>query len=83
MGCPRLQVLINGKPRTAHSFLRKAAYVPQSDSFVPTMTTRETLSFYASLILPPGMSPADRHHRISEVLRVLGLHNHADTLVSD
>ena len=41
-------LLVNGR-RASRRFVRMTAYVPQEDNFVPTMTTDETLSFYADV----------------------------------
>lgn len=66
---------MNGRPRCG-AFHRRASYVPQYDSFIPTMTTEETLSFYASLILPPDMNKEQRKRRVAEVRQ---LHQHLRT----
>jgi len=75
------QLLLNGQPATK-SFIRKTAYVPQDDNFVPTMTTWETLSFYANVILPQNkFNRATRKSRVTEVLAALGLGHAHKTLV--
>jgi hypothetical protein len=53
----------------------------QADNFVPTMTTEETLAFFAALILPAHMGSADKAARVKEVLAALGLSHTAHTLV--
>jgi hypothetical protein len=53
----------------------------QADNFVPTMTTEETLAFFAALMLPARMSGADKAARVKEVLAALGLSHTAHTLV--
>ncbi|KIY92351.1 hypothetical protein MNEG_15612 [Monoraphidium neglectum] len=40
------RLLVGGAPATK-GFVRRTAYVPQEDNFVPTMTAWETLTFYA------------------------------------
>jgi ABC-type multidrug transport system ATPase subunit len=45
------------------------------------MTSWEALSFYASIILPPSTSGEEKRHRIKEVLAMMGLAQHKDTLV--
>jgi ABC-type cobalamin/Fe3+-siderophores transport system ATPase subunit len=42
------RILVNGQ-RASKKFIRKTAYVPQEDNFVPTMTTWEVMSFYADV----------------------------------
>jgi hypothetical protein len=54
----------------------------QEDNFVPTMTTKETLDFYASVILPSSWSSAKKHERVVEVLDAVGLGHGHKTLVS-
>ena len=42
------RLLVNGS-RASKRFIKKTAYVPQEDNFVPTMTTWEVMSFYAEV----------------------------------
>ncbi|KIY98282.1 ABC transporter G family protein, partial [Monoraphidium neglectum] len=74
------QLLVSGRP-VARGFIRKTAYVPQEDNFVPTMTTMETMRFYAAIILPDEMGRAGRQQRLEEVLDAVGLGTHHKTLV--
>jgi ABC-type multidrug transport system fused ATPase/permease subunit len=74
------QLLVAGHP-AGRGFIRCTAYVPQDDNFVPTMTTAETMRFYAAIILPDEMGRAGRLRRVEEVLAALGLGNHHKTLV--
>jgi len=74
------QLLVGGRP-VARGFIRKTAYVPQDDNFVPTMTTMETMRFYAAIILPDSMGRAGRQQRVEEVLSAVGLGTHHKTLV--
>lgn len=55
---------------------------PQHDNFVPTMTTAETVAFYAAVLLPPGAPLATRAARAESVLQLMGLAAQAGTLVS-
>jgi ABC-type multidrug transport system ATPase subunit len=80
MGTLTGQLLVNGRPATK-SFIRRTAYVPQEDNFVPTMTTGETMGFYASIVLPPHVTKAARKERAADVLAVVGLGAHHRTLV--
>jgi hypothetical protein len=74
------QLLIAGRP-AGRGFIRRTAYVPQEDNFVPTMTTMETMRFYAAIILPDEMGRAGRLRRVEEVLAAVGLGGHHKTLV--
>ena len=74
------KLLVGGRP-AARSFIRKTAYVPQDDNFVPTMTTMETMRFYAAIALPSEMGRAGRQQRAEEVLSAMGLGTHHKTLV--
>jgi len=80
MGTLTGQLLVNGRPATK-AFIRKTAYVPQEDNFVPTMTTGETMNFFASIVLPPHVPKAQRKERAADVLAVVGLGAHHKTLV--
>ncbi|KAG2454579.1 hypothetical protein HYH02_000421 [Chlamydomonas schloesseri] len=53
-------VLVDGAPRVEAAFLRRSAYVPQDDHFLPTLTAGEVLSFYGALVLPAAAPPAAR-----------------------
>jgi ABC-type multidrug transport system ATPase subunit len=53
----------------------------QHDNLVPTMTSWESLSFYAGIILPPQTSAEKKRKRILEVLELMGLAHARDTLV--
>jgi len=73
-------LLVDGK-RADATYIRKTAYVPQEDNFVPVMTLLETLQFYAGIILPRHWSGARRAARVQEVMREMGLAGSARTLV--
>jgi ABC-type multidrug transport system ATPase subunit len=45
------------------------------------MTTKETLDFYASVILPSSWPGAKKHERVVEVLDAVGLGHGHKTLV--
>ena len=74
------RLLVGGRP-VARGFVRRTAYVPQDDNFVPTMTTMETMRFYAAIALPSEMGRAGRQQRAEEVLSAMGLGTHHKTLV--
>lgn len=55
----------------------------QEDTFVPTMTCRETLAFYGGVTLGgPDWGRAQRNERVEEVLAAVGLAHASHTLVS-
>ncbi|WIA12631.1 hypothetical protein OEZ85_006286 [Tetradesmus obliquus] len=72
-------LLLDGQP-ASHAFIKQAAYVPQDDNFIPAMTTREVLHFYADITLPAPQRKA-RSMRVNEVLAAVGLETAAHTLV--
>ncbi len=53
----------------------------QHDNLVPTMTAHESVTFYASVILPAQLPPAARASRINRVLRMMGLEHAQHMLV--
>lgn len=75
------ELLLNGAPLSRSAFMKLSAYVPQHDNLVPTMTSWESLSFYAGIILPPQTSAEKKRKRILEVLELMGLAHARDTLV--
>ncbi|GIL43410.1 hypothetical protein Vafri_1186 [Volvox africanus] len=74
-------VLVDGKPRDDGAFVRRSAYVPQDDHFIPALSAWEVITFYASLVLPAATSPAGRRKRCTEVLAAMGLGRQSGTLV--
>ncbi|CAD7703071.1 unnamed protein product [Ostreobium quekettii] len=62
-------------------FVHRTAYVPQEDNFIPTMTTLETLQFYAGLILPETFDDAERDKHINSAIEILGLTEQRDMMV--
>lgn len=53
----------------------------QHDNFLPAMTARETMHFYATLQLPKSWGAAPRRERVAQVLAAMGLAHAQDTLV--
>jgi ATP-binding cassette subfamily G (WHITE) protein 2 len=74
------QLLVGGRP-AGRAFMRRTAYVPQDDNFVPTMTAMEIMRFYSNVVLPESMGRAARQRRVEEVLAALGLRAAHRTLV--
>ncbi|EFJ44829.1 hypothetical protein VOLCADRAFT_47392, partial [Volvox carteri f. nagariensis] len=75
------QVLVDGKPRDDSAFVRRSAYVPQDDHFIPTLSAWEVISVHAALVLPPAIGPAGSRKRCTEVLAAMGLGRQGSTLV--
>lgn len=73
-------VAVNGVARGAN-FARHVSYVPQEDTFLPTMTVGETCSLHAALTLPRGTPQEHTAARIDEVLAAMGMLHARDTLV--
>lgn len=55
----------------------------QEDNFIPTMSSRETLAFYARVVLGKPWSRASRRERVAQVLDAVGLSKSANTPVSN
>eukprot|EP00884_Botryococcus_braunii_P020149 jgi/Botrbrau1/6818/Bobra.0153s0015.3 len=55
-------------------FKRFSTYVPQEDSFIPTLTVWETLGLVSRLRLPRSLSTAQRRQIMSDILESMGLH---------
>jgi hypothetical protein len=54
----------------------------QEDTFIPTMSSHETLAFYAGVMLGKPWTHASRRERVEQVLDAMGLSKSADTPVS-
>lgn len=76
------RVLVNGHPPDRKAFMRETAYIPQEDTFLPSMTVAETAAYYAALTLPRSWGAARRQERVAAVLAALGLTHTTGTLVS-
>lgn len=67
------RVLYNGAECAPDSLKRHLGYVQQSDAHLAALTVEETLDFVAELRLPPTVTPAERRHRVGDLLRELDL----------
>ena len=63
------------------AFMASQGYVEQTDTFIETMTVRESLLFSGYLRLPHDMPLEKKVERVSTVLRVVGLHKVADVVI--
>ncbi|KAK0187368.1 P-loop containing nucleoside triphosphate hydrolase protein [Armillaria mellea] len=59
------------------------AYVTQTDSLLPTLTVRETLTYAASLRLPASTTRSERAQLVDDIIRELGLKDCSNTYVGD
>jgi ABC-type multidrug transport system ATPase subunit len=75
-------ILFNGSERSA-SVMRSSAYVMQDNVHIGVLTVRQTLSYAAELRLSERMSAQTKLKRVDKILDMLGLAEHADTLVGN
>ncbi|KAM9315196.1 broad substrate specificity ATP-binding cassette transporter ABCG2b [Pholidichthys leucotaenia] len=74
-------VLVNGKAVTSELRL-SSAYVVQDDILMGTLSVRENLLFSANLRLNPKYhSSTEKHKKVEEILKDLGLTDCADTKI--
>ncbi|OQR90287.1 ABC transporter [Achlya hypogyna] len=66
-------------PAAFNTFMSSQGYVEQTDTFIETLTVRESLLFSAYLRLPDSMSLGDKIARVHTVLRVVQLYDAANT----
>lgn len=79
------QVLANGEDFYLHfdSFRQSLGYVPQRDIVHTQLTVSGALYYTARLRLPTDTSPIELRARMDEVLRLMELEPHRDTLVAN
>jgi ABC-type multidrug transport system ATPase subunit len=79
------KVLANGEDFYRHfdSFRQSLGYVPQRDIVHTQLTVYRALYYTAQLRLPTDTAPAELHARIEEVLRLMELGPHRDTLIAN
>ncbi|MBV9121832.1 MAG: ATP-binding cassette domain-containing protein, partial [Planctomycetes bacterium] len=79
------QVLANGEDFYLHfdSFRQSLGYVPQKDIVHNQLTVYRALYYTARLRLPTDTSPTELEARIDEVLGMMELKPHRDTLVAN
>ncbi|CAK5233832.1 unnamed protein product [Aphanomyces euteiches] len=69
------------KPRDFDIFMSSQGYVEQTDTFIETMTVRESLLFFAYLRLPDTMSLREKIERVQTILSVVQLSDAANTVI--
>ncbi|KAF2072983.1 hypothetical protein CYY_005695 [Polysphondylium violaceum] len=62
-------------------FKKLCGYVTQADILTPSMTVRETLSFYAQLKMPRSVSIEEKNKRVDDVIAEMGLKRCENTVV--
>ncbi|KAK9457864.1 P-loop containing nucleoside triphosphate hydrolase protein [Dipodascopsis uninucleata] len=75
-------ILVGGHQASPNVLRSICSYVTQDDEgYLPALTVRETLRFAAELRLPSFMTRREKHQRVEELIRMMGLHDCADTLI--
>jgi ABC-type multidrug transport system ATPase subunit/ABC-type multidrug transport system permease subunit len=75
-------VFINGRHRT-RAMMKSTAYVMQDNAHIASLTVKESLYFAAQLRLPQEMSDLAKEERIQDIMRILGLHFIANSVVGN
>lgn len=75
-------VLFNGKDKTLE-VTRMSAYVMQDDVHIGTLTVRQTLYFAAQFRLDENMEKEKKDEIVQEILEMMGLAEHGETIVGD
>ena len=78
------QVLVNGKNLYTHmdEYRSEMGYVPQEDIIHRELTVYKALDYAAQLRMPADTSKKERHRRIMEVLKELGLERQRNNLIT-
>jgi len=77
-------VLVNGRNLYTHmdEYRNEMGYVPQEDIIHRELTVYKALDYAAQLRMPADTSKKERHQRIMEVLRELGLEHRKDNRIT-
>ncbi|KAH8327956.1 hypothetical protein KR067_002200 [Drosophila pandora] len=73
-------ILLNGRRRDLPSFRRMSCYITQDDRLQPLLTVNENMHIAADLKLGNTVSYEEKESRIEDILLLLGLYNHDQTL---
>ncbi|ETV96609.1 hypothetical protein H310_10309 [Aphanomyces invadans] len=68
-------------PKDYDVFMSSQGYVEQTDTFIETMTVRESLLFSAYLRLPDSMTLREKISRVQTILHVVQLDDAANTVI--
>ena len=77
-------VLVNGKNLYTHmdEYRSEMGYVPQEDIIHRELTVYKALDYAAQLRMPADTTKKERHQRVMEVIRELGLEHRKDNLIT-
>ncbi|KAH8395176.1 hypothetical protein KR222_005954 [Zaprionus bogoriensis] len=73
-------ILLNGRRRDLPSFRRMSCYITQDDRLQPLLTVSENMHIAADLKLGENVSYEEKESRIEDILLLLGLYDHDQTL---
>uniref|UniRef100_T1GS24 ABC transporter domain-containing protein n=1 Tax=Megaselia scalaris TaxID=36166 RepID=T1GS24_MEGSC len=73
-------ILLNGRRRDLPTFRRMSCYITQDDRLNPLLTVEENMHIAAKLKLGPNVPYEEKASRIEDILILLGLYSHSDTL---
>ncbi|XP_016940306.1 ATP-binding cassette sub-family G member 4 [Drosophila suzukii] len=73
-------ILLNGRRRDLPSFRRMSCYITQDDRLQPLLTVNENMHIAADLKLGQTVSYEEKESRIEDILLLLGLYDHDQTL---
>ncbi|EDW28443.1 GL19195 [Drosophila persimilis] len=73
-------ILLNGRRRDLPSFRRMSCYITQDDRLQPLLTVNENMHIAADLKLGHTVSYEEKESRIEDILLLLGLYDHDQTL---
>lgn len=76
-------VYLNQRKLSKNLFKKTCGYVRQSDVLLPNLTVKETLEFYANLLLPMTMPSKEKSNRVMSTIRKLGLQHCKDTIIGN
>jgi ATP-binding cassette subfamily G (WHITE) protein 2 len=77
------QTTINGAEYNSALLKRLSGYVIQDDLLFPHITVEETLRYSAALRMPQDSSNEERHERVEDAIRRLGLESCRNTIVGN
>jgi ATP-binding cassette, subfamily G (WHITE), member 2 len=75
-------ILFDGASRS-DDIAQRSAYVMQDNVHLPMLTIRQTLKYASLLRMPERVSPKLKQARVKQIITMLGLTEHADTIVGD
>ncbi|XP_005184543.2 ATP-binding cassette sub-family G member 4 [Musca domestica] len=73
-------ILLNGRRRDLTAFRRMSCYITQDDRLQPLLTVNENMHIAADLKLGPNVSYEEKEAKIEDILLMLGLYDHDQTM---